>query len=154
VHIVYSCTFISLFLTVVIQLLLFAKHRVGVIVIIRMLYLNAYWLNNGLFMLLICYVLLYVVVLCVKMRYVILSIKRLLSWVIGQYTGRLQPRITNFLKFSEISGNFSLILNFCENYNRIYRSKIRDVVSLPTARNMTNVTSKKWKWRYFGGTDA
>ena len=30
-------------------------------------------------MLLVCYVLLYVVALCVKMRYVILSIKRLLS---------------------------------------------------------------------------
>ena len=43
-----------------------------------MLYLNAYRLNNGLFMLLVCYVLLYVVALCVKMRYVILSIKRLL----------------------------------------------------------------------------
>ena len=46
--------------------------------IIRMLYLNTYWLNNGLFMLLVWYVLLYVVALCVKMRYVILSIKRLL----------------------------------------------------------------------------
>ena len=45
--------------------------------IIRMLYLNAYWLNNGLFMLLVCYVLLYVVALCVKMRYAILCIKRL-----------------------------------------------------------------------------
>ena len=57
--------------------------------IIRMLYLNAYWLNNGLFMLLVCYVLLYVVALCVKMRCVILCIKRLLidwliDWLINQ----------------------------------------------------------------------
>jgi len=48
-----------------------------------MLYMNAYWLNNGLFMLLVRYVLLYVVALCVKMRYVILCIKRLFTdWLI------------------------------------------------------------------------
>jgi len=36
-------------------------------------------------MLLVCYVLLYAVALCVKMRYVILSIKRLLLTSIGQW---------------------------------------------------------------------
>ena len=53
--------------------------------IIRMLYMNAYWLNNGLFYVtsMLCFTLLYVVALCVKMRYVILCIKRLLiDWLI------------------------------------------------------------------------
>jgi len=53
--------------------------RIDCNVIIRMLNLNAYWLNNRL----VCYVLLYVVALCVKMRYVIVCIKRLLiDWLI------------------------------------------------------------------------
>ena len=56
---------------------------------IRTLYLNAYWLNNRFFTLLVCYVLLYVVALCAKMRHVILSIKRLLiDWLIDwHWTG-------------------------------------------------------------------
>ena len=56
--------------------------RIDCNVIIRMLNLNAYWLNNRL----VCYVLLYVVALCVKMRYVILCIKRLLiDWLIDSH---------------------------------------------------------------------
>jgi len=54
--------------------------------IIRMLYMNAYWLNNGLFYVtsMLCFTLLYVVALCVKMRYVILCIKRLsIDWLIA-----------------------------------------------------------------------
>jgi len=54
--------------------------------IIRMLYMNAYWLNNGLFYVtsMLCFTLLYVVALCFKMRYLILCIKRLLiDWLIG-----------------------------------------------------------------------
>jgi len=52
--------------------------------IIRMLYLNAYWLNNVLFYVtsMLCFTVAYVVALCVKMRYVILCIKRLLiDWL-------------------------------------------------------------------------
>ena len=52
--------------------------------IIRMLYMNAYWSNNGLFYVtsMLCFTLLYVVALCVKMCYVILCIKRLLiDWL-------------------------------------------------------------------------
>ena len=45
-------------------------------------------------MLLVCYVLLYVVALCVKMRYVILCIKRLLTDWLGPCNGRMSVHLS------------------------------------------------------------
>jgi len=81
--------------------------------IIRMLYLNAYWLNNGLFMLLICYVLLYVVALCVKMRYVILCIKRLLiDWLIDFMLDFNRNHASILYRFRHIAGHLSEVADF------------------------------------------
>jgi len=80
VHIVNSDTFISLFLTTVIQLLLVAKHRIGVIVMFHM------------------------------------PIYR--------------QTLHHHQMISQISGNFSLILNLRKIYNRRYEVNATKVVSL------------------------